>query len=173
MIELLILYVISNRELTMYAILKHILDNFAAYTHPSFGAIKPALNRLEKENFVRSRKVMSDGGKLSGHYSITAEGRKELKRLLLEELSINPLQFNSAAKIKLSCASYLAKDERKELFEKLKAKAINHKFTAEVTLGNEYNSLDFYQKILLDNTICEHKNLILLIENLEKDLNRS
>lgn len=116
---------------------------------------------------------MSDGGKLSGHYSITQEGRNELKKLLLEELSNNPLQFNSSAKIKLSCASYLASDERKELFVKLKSKAINHKYTAETTLGNEYNSLDFYQKILLDNTICEYKNLISLIESLEKDLNKA
>lgn len=169
MIELLILYVLSNRELTMYAILKHILDNFAAYTHPSFGAIKPALNRLEKENFVKVRKVMSDGGKLSGHYSVTSEGREELKALLLEDVSNNPLQFNSTAKIKLSCASYLAKDERKELFVKIKSKAIDHKYTAEITLNNEYNSLSFYQKMLLDNTICEYKNLISLIDSLEKE----
>ena len=83
MIELLILYVLSSRELTMYAVLKHIMDNFAAYTQPSFGAIKPALTRLEKDGFIRSRKAMSDGGKLSGFYSITPEGKEELKGLIL------------------------------------------------------------------------------------------
>ena len=171
MIELLSLYVLSEKELTMYSILKNILDNFGAYTKPSFGAIKPALNRLEKSGFIRSRKAMSDGGKLSGFYLITPEGREELKKLLLEKLSSNPLQFHSAACIKLSCASYLANDERKELFFELKSKAQEHKLSAENTLYNQ-KSLTFYQRILLDNTIVEYKNMITLIENLEKDLSR-
>lgn len=168
MIELLILYVLSMREMTMYGVLKHILDFFGAYTQPSFGAVKPALTRLEKTGFIRSRKAMSDGGKLSGFYSITQEGREELKKLLLEKVSSNPLQFQSTAGIKISCASYLAKDERKELFFELKSKALEHKFKAENILNNE-KSLTFYQRIILDNTIVEYKNLITLIENLEKD----
>lgn len=167
MIELLILYVLSEKELTMYAILKHILDNFSAYTKPSFGAIKPALNRLEKAGLIRSRKAMSDGGKLSGFYSITTEGREELKKLILEKVSDNPLQFPSTAAIKLSCASYLAQDERKELFAQIKQKAIEHKINAESILNKE-KSLTFYQRILLDNTSCEYKNFITLIDNLEK-----
>lgn len=169
MIELLILYVLSEREMTMYGILKHILDFFGAYTQPSFGAIKPALTRLEKAGFICSRKAMSDGGKLSGFYSITQDGRSELKKLILEKISNNPLQFQSTAGIKLSCASYLAKDERKELFFQIKTKAQEHKFKAENILNNE-KSLTFYQRIILDNTIVEYKNLVTLVENLEKDL---
>lgn len=169
MIELLILFVLSNRELTMYAILKHILDDFAAYTQPSFGAVKPALNRLEKQNFIRSRKAMSDGGKLSGFYSITPEGQMELKKLLLEDVSNNPLQFFSTARIKLSCASHLSKEECNKLFFQIKSKALSHKCSAENILNNEYNSLSFYQKILLDSTICEYKNFISLVESLEKE----
>lgn len=168
MIELLILYVLSEREMTMYAILKHILDFFGAYTQPSFGAIKPALTRLENAEFIRSRKAMSDGGKLSGFYSITQEGREELKKLIQEKVSGNPLQFQSTAGIKISCASYLAKDERKELFFQLKSRAQEHKFKAESILNNE-KSLTFYQRIILDNTIVEYKNLITLIENLKKE----
>lgn len=167
MIELLILYVLSEKELTMYAVLKTILDNFGAYTKPSFGAIKPALNRLEESKFIRSRKAMSDGGKLSGFYSITQEGREELKKFILEKISSNPLQFHSVAGIKLCCASYVAKDERKELFFEIKSKAQEHKFAAENTLDNK--SLSFYQRIVLDNTILEYKNLISLVENLEKE----
>lgn len=168
MIELLILYVLSEREMTMYAILKHILDNFGAYTKPSFGAIKPALTRLEKQKMLKVRKSMSDGGKLSGFYSITSEGREELKKLILEKISDNPLQFQSTAGIKLSCASYLAKEEREKLFFNIKSKAQEHKKAAENTLSKE-KSLTFYQRMILDNTIIEYKNLITLIENLEKD----
>lgn len=168
MIELLILYVLSEREMTMYAILKHILDIFGTYTQPSFGAIKPALTRLENQGFIQARKAMSEGGKLSGFYMIKHAGREELKRLILEKVSNNPLQFHSTACIKIACASYLAKDEIKELFEHLKTKAQEHKFKAENTLNNQ-KSLTFYQRIILDNSIVEYKNLITLIENLEKE----
>lgn len=168
MIELLVLYVLSIREMTMYAILKHIISVFGAYTQPSFGAIKPALTRLEKTGFLCSRKAMSDGGKLSCFYSITQTGREELKKLILEKASNNPLQFQSTTGIKISCASYLAKDERGKLFLHLKTKAQEHKFKAENILNSE-KSLTFYQRIILDNTIVEYKNLITLIENLEKD----
>lgn len=172
MIELLILYVLSEKELTMYSVLKRITDIFGAYTSPSFGAIKPGLTRLEKSGFLRSRKDMSEGGKLSGFYSITQEGREELKKLILEKISSNPLQFHSTAGIKLSCASYLAKDERKDLFFEIKSKAQKHKSSAENAL-NKQKSLTFYQRILLDNTIVEYKNLITLIENLEKENERN
>lgn len=168
MIELLILYVLSEKEMTMYGVLKHILDSYSAYTKPSFGAIKPGLNRLEKAGLIRSRKAMSDGGKLSGYYSITTEGREELKKMILEKLSDNPLQFYTTAAIKLSCASYLAQDQRKQLFAQIKQKAIEHKLTAESTLNNQ-KSLTFYQRILLDNTSCDYKNLITLIDNLDKE----
>lgn len=168
MIELLILYVLSEREMTMYAVLKHILDFFGAFTQPSFGAIKPALTRLEKLGYIQSRKAISEGGKLSGFYLIKHTGREELKRLILEKVSSNPLQFHSAACIKIACASYLSKDEISELFAHLKIKAQEHKFTAENTLSNE-KSLTFYQRIILDHSVIEYKNLITLIENLEKE----
>jgi len=168
MIELLILYVLSEKELTMYAVLKQITNYFGSYTQPSFGAIKPGLTRLEKAELVHTRKTMSDGGKLSCFYSITTEGREKLKHLILDKLTNNPLQFQSTCAIKISCASYLAKDERKDLFFQLKAKAQEHKSTAENILKNQ-KSLTFYQRIILDNTTIEYKNLITLIENLEKE----
>lgn len=168
MIELLILYVLSERETTMYGILNRILAIFGAFTQPSFGAIKPALIRLEKMGCLKSRKALSEGGKLSGFYSTTPASSSELKKLILEKVSNNPLQFHSAACIKIACASYLSKDEISELFEHLKTKAQEHKFTAENTLNNE-KSLTFYQRIILDNSVVEYKNLITLIENLEKE----
>lgn len=169
MIELLILYVLSEREMTMYGILKHILDFFGAFTQPSFGAIKPALTRLEKQGLIESRKTISEGGKLSGFYSLNKLiGGGKLKEMILEKVSDNPLQFHSAASIKIACASYLSKDEISELFLHLKTRALEHKFKAENTLNNE-KSLTFYQRIILDNSVVEYKNLITLIENLEKE----
>jgi DNA-binding PadR family transcriptional regulator len=169
MIDLLILYLLISRDLTMYAILKRIKENFSAYTTPSFGALKPALVRLEKQECLTTTKVMSDGGKLSIYYSITKTGLKELRNLLLKPLSSNPVQFMSDARIKLSCASFLDETDCGEMFASIKANALLHKANAENILKDEYTPLTFYQKIILDNAICEYKNFISMIEGLEKD----
>lgn len=169
MIELLILYVLTKRELTMYAIQKAVENDFAPYTSPSFGAIKPALRRLEEKGAISSRKMMSDGGKLSVFYSITKKGYENLSELLLEDLSNNPLQFLSNVRIKLSCAECLKSDEREEMFLNLKMLALKFKNDAENILNDEYHKLSFYQKIVLDNVICEYANLITIIEGFEKD----
>ena len=169
MIELLILYVILKRDYTMYAIQKRIEDNFAPFTKPSFGALKPALRRLEEKGCLTSRKIMSDGGKLSVFYEITKNGIEELKRLLLEDLSENPLQFLSNARIKLACAECLNNDERTRLFFGIKTLAMQFKNDAQNILNDEYKQTNFYQKIVLDNTVCEYSNFITVVEGLEKD----
>lgn len=169
MIELLILYVLISHDLTMYAIHKRITESFSPYTTPSFGAIKPALVRMEKQEFITSTKIMSDGGKLSIYYSITKNGLKELRNLLLKPLSSNPLQFLSDARIKLSCSSFLDEQDCLEMYNDIKSNALLHKVNAEKILNDEYTPLSFYQKIVLDNAICEYKNFISMIEGLEKE----
>ena len=173
MIELLILYVLTRREFTMYGISKEIKSRFDAYTRPSFGAIKPALRKLIVDGFIEARKSMSEGGKLSVYYSITDEGGKELKKLIKKELSTNPVQFIANAKIKLSMADKLNKEERSELFLHLKTLALSFKQVAENILSDEYTEKNFYQRILLDNSSVVYSNLISVIEGFEKDNERN
>lgn len=169
MIDLMILYVLLKHDLTMYAVHKRIQEKFLAYTAPSFGAIKPALVRLEKAGCITSARIMSDGGKLSVFYSIAKDGSKRLRELLLNPFSSNPLQFLSDARVKLSCAGFLNAEDSMELFMDIKSNALMHKVNAEKILSDEYTPLDFYQKIVLDNTICEYNNFISMIEGLEKN----
>ncbi len=169
MIELLILYVLLKRDFTMYSIQKRIDENFAPFTKPSFGALKPALRRLEEKECLTSRKTMSDGGKLSVYYEISRNGIAELKRLILEDLSDNPLQFLSNARAKLCCADCLNSDERKRLFFSVKSRAMQFKTLSQNVLNDEYNHINFYQKVVIDNALCEFSNLITLVEGLEKD----
>lgn len=169
MIELLILYVLLKRDFTMYSIQKRIDENFAPFTKPSFGALKPALRRLEEKECLTSRKTMSDGGKLSVYYEISRNGIAELKRLILEDLSDNPLQFLSKARAKLCCADCLNTDERKRLFFSVKSRAMQFKTLSQNVLNDDYNHINFYQKVVIDNALCEFSNLITLVEGLEKD----
>lgn len=173
MIDLMILFVLMKRDFTMYGIHKRINDKFLPFSTPSFGAIKPALVRLEKKGCLTTSKIMSDGGKLSVYYTITDKGLKDLKEMLLKPITKNPLQFISEAKIRLCCSSFLSSQDAKSMFLEIKSIAMLHKTNSEKLLSDEYNPIDFYQKIVLDNTVCEYKNFISMLEGLEKNAGNS
>ena len=165
MIELLILFELSKKTLTMYGISKEIRASFSVLTTPSYGTIKPALTRLEKDGFVKSQKTMSSGGRPSNYYSATKEGINELKRLLISPPQDNPVQFLTTARIKLACADILNKDEQAELIKHLKIKAESLLIETQSMLKNK--DFSYFPKMVFDNLVCEYKNLILLLEGLK------
>ena len=166
MIELLILYEINKKVLTMYGISKEIKSEFSVLTTPSYGTIKPALNRLTKSGFIKSQKTMTSGGRPSVYYSITSSGKDELKRLLLESPLENPIQFLPTARVKLSCSQVLSSSEQKEMLSLLKMKS--ETIALDIKNLQEGKDLDFYQKLVFDNLICEYKNFINLLEGFER-----
>lgn len=165
MIELLILFVLNRSVLTMYGVSKEIRALFSVLTTPSYGTIKPALNRLERDGFVKTQKTMSSGGRPSTYYSITKEGFNELKRLIIYPPLENPIQFLTTARVKLACADILEVTEQLEMLGQLKIKAETLLFDAK-NLQKEKN-LSYYPSLVFDNLICEYKNFISLIEGFE------
>ncbi len=150
----------------MYGISKEIHAVFSVLTTPSFGTIKPALTRLQNSGFVKSQKTMSKGGRPSVYYSITNDGREELTRLLLSNLSDNPVNFLTTARVRIACADFLNKNEQLELLKLLKLKS------ETIMLGTknlmEARDNDFYTKMVYDNIVCEYKNFISLLEGFER-----
>lgn len=169
MINLLILFVLTKRELTMYKISKYIKDYFGAYIYPSFGSIKPALKLLEQKGHINIRKSISDGGKQFCYYSINSNGQELLKEEILKPISENPVQFFANANIKISCASILDKKEVADLLFNIKSIAMEHKFQAEKILNDEYTPNTFYGRVVLDNTVKQYENFIDFVESLEKE----
>lgn len=165
MIELLILHSLMQKDSTMYSIKKYIETVYASFVTPSFGAINPALKKLEEKECIKSGKLMSEGGRLSIYYSITKKGKEALKNLLLEDMSQNPSQFFLSARLKLTMADYLDREEKKRLFFIVKALATKFKNQAKSTQVEG----KFYYNIVLDNISCEYANLITMVEGLEKD----
>ena len=165
MLDVMILYIIYEYELSMYVILKKIHDVFGEFSKPSFGALRPALTKLEKSGYIKSRKTFSDGGKLTGYYAITSDGKKALKSMIMEDLSLNPIQFKQNSAIKIIASEILPKDIQKTMFENLSRQVELLKFDAEKKLQKK--SL-FYQKILIDNLILEYDNYLKLIDKLGK-----
>ena len=169
MIELLILYLLSKKVLTMYGISREIKNDFSALTLPSYGTIKPALNRLENSNCVRTQKTMSKGGRPSTYYSITNTGEEEFVNLLLKNPPDNPIQFLTVARVKLVCAEIIDKKYQKELFKILKLKS--ESIALDINNLLKKRDLDFHQKMVFDNLLCEYKNFISLLEGLNHACN--
>lgn len=165
MIELLILYELNKKVLTMYGISKEIKAEFSVLTIPSYGTIKPALVRLAKSNFVKTQKTMSTGGRPSVYYSITECGKNELKNLLLEPPLENPIQFLPTARIKLACSEILDIAEQKEMLNLLKIKC--ESIIIDIKNIQSEKDLKFYPKMVFDNLICEYQNFINLLEGFE------
>ena len=166
MIELLILFELNKKTLTMYGVSKEILLDFSVLTTPSYGTIKPALTRLEKSGFLKTQKTMSSGGRPSTYYSITKAGQEELKKLIITPPVENPVQFLTNARIKLACAEILNNKEQLELIENIKYKAESVLIDTKNLLAD--SKLDFYPKMVFDNMICEYKNFISLLEGFER-----
>ena len=169
MIELLILFELNQKVLTMYGVSKEIHNDFSVLTTPSYGTIKPALKRLEKGSFVKTQKSISDGGRPSVYYSITEDGKTELKRLITEQPLENPIQFLPMARVKLACADVLNVEEQKILIKQLKNKAESIMVDTK-NLMKKYE-LPFYPKMVFDNLTCEYKNFISLLEGFEHACN--
>ena len=165
MIELLILFELSRKVLTMYGISKEIRADFSVLTTPSYGTIKPALRRLEKGGFVKTQKTMSSGGRPSTYYSITNDGLDELKRLIIYPPQENPIHFLPMARVKLACADTLSKEEQLRMLKQLKIKAESILIDTQNLIKS--NELSFYPQMVFDNLTCEYKNLISLIEGFE------
>ncbi len=62
-------------------------------------------------------------------------------------------------------------EKRLELFSRIKKKAFLIKKDAEKKIANDSANLNFYHRMILDNTICEYNNFISLIEGFERDSN--
>lgn len=165
MIELLILFELNRNTLTMYGVSKSIRADFSVLTTPSYGTIKPALNRLEKSGFLKTQKTISKGGRPSTYYSITKEGVNELKRLIILPPQDNPIQFLPTARVKLACADVLDSEEQRLMFKQLKIKAESILIDTQNLMNTK--DLSFYPRMVFDNLTCEYKNLISLIEGFE------
>ena len=166
MIELLILYELTKKVLTMYGISKEIKAEFSTLLTPSYGTIKPALKRLENQGCVRTQKNMSKGGRPSIYYSLTSGGERKLIELLLEKPLENPVQFLTTARIKLITATVLDNKARKDLYKVLKSKS--EVLMIDIKRVLETDTLEFYSRMVYDNLICEYKNFISLLEGLER-----
>ena len=169
MIEILILYVISKREKTIYSIRKDIIEVFGTFTKPSIGTIYPALQRLLKENAVALTERMSEGGKKSSYFSATKKGLEYFKKLFFSTSSENPSLFYNQLQARLGTMGLLSVEDRKEFISQFSKKIDLYQFEIENKLKDEFLDLDYFQTQLLNRTLKEIKNLKEYLKGLKTD----
>ncbi|MBQ4647253.1 MAG: PadR family transcriptional regulator [Candidatus Gastranaerophilales bacterium] len=163
MIEIVILFILSKYDTTIYRAGKIIDELFFGYLKSSTGTINPALKRLEKMGCVEYCEKMSDGGMLSKIYSITQAGKKHLCEELQRIELTNPYHIINDAKIALYCSSVLSVNELISFKENLLNYLELYKIKLEKGLKNEYISLNEIQKKTIEITLQEVNGIIKLL----------
>lgn len=163
MYEIAILYILNKYDATIYRVSKIIDEFFFAYFKSSLGTVNPTLKRLEKAGCVISTDKMSEGGMLSKIYSITPEGKKHLKDLLLSFKTTNPFHILNDINIALYCSDILSINEYIEFKENILNILGLYKIKLEKGLKSEYISLNEIQRKTVENTL---KGIERLMEQL-------
>lgn len=83
-----ILSILSNGENYGYQIIQSVKRISGGKLEWSDGMLYPVLHRLEKENFIRSKWIISEEGRRRKYYSITEIGRKELEAEMAQWKSV-------------------------------------------------------------------------------------
>lgn len=146
MVEILILYILSKYDASIYKIKKLINEMFFTFSSPSLGTINPALKRLEGLSCVEFESRMSEGGLLTKTYKITPFGLKYFKS------AISSFEFKSKSNIipnvsAFICIADILEDEEKAtLFKNCLNNLLILKAEIEEALQNPYNMYTEAQK---------------------------
>jgi len=119
MTEIIALYILMEHSATIYQLKKLIESEFFPFVTLSFGTLHPAIKKLEKNNFIKTRSGRTSGGQKNLTLTITKEGREYFKELMLSELSKNHHQCIHQAEIRLIALSILDKEEKAKVLKKI------------------------------------------------------
>ena len=103
----LILSILKAEESYGYQIIQRVKELSAGEIAWSDGMLYPVLHRLEKNNLIQSRWIMSDKGRHRKYYSITLKGKEALNKDMNEWLNVHGVLaqlWDSFAKDKLKPA---------------------------------------------------------------------
>ena len=97
-LDFVILGLLSHESLTGYEIKKRMDGTLSFFWGASFGSIYPILNKLAKENKV-TRQECKESGREKLVYTITEEGREELRKWLNVPVTRDELRFGTLLKL--------------------------------------------------------------------------
>ena len=161
------MYIVRNREKTLYSIRKEIIEVFGVYTMPSIGTIHPALKRLLAMGALSLKERMSDGGKKSSYYSLTKSGLETFKKIFFSTTRDNPSLFYTNVQSRIGTMSMLNEEEKVKFVKEVLKKIELYSLEIESKLKDEFIELDYYQVQMLKRSLSEFKTLGEFIQNLK------
>lgn len=164
MVEILILYILTKYDASIYKIKKLIEEKFFMYTIPSLGTVNPALKRLESLSCVEFESNMSNGGMLTKTYKITPFGQKYLKSIILSFEFKNKSNIMENVSILVLVSDILEDDEKKELYKTCLNHLLILKSDITNALENPYNMYSNTQKNVIKINLSSIDMLIREIQ---------
>lgn len=164
MIEILILYILSKYDATIYKVRKLIEEKFFMFSKPSLGTINPALKKLEGLSCVEFESKMTDGGMLSKTYKITPFGLKYLKSAICSFEFKNKSHLLNIASVLVCVSDILEEDEKNELYKNCTNHLLLLKKEMEDALSNPYNMYEQVQKNVIRTELLKTDALLEAIQ---------
>jgi len=163
-IEILILYILTKYDATIYKLKKLIGEKFFVCSTPSLGAINPALKKLESLSCVEFSTNMSEGGLLSKTYKITAFGQKYLKSALTSFEFKNKAHTLNNVSIIMCASDILEEEEKKQVFRRCSGELLILKKDINDALLNPYNMYTDIQKAVIEANLGLVEKMISELE---------
>ncbi len=145
--EFLILFILKIKESNIYEIKKFIDKNFSPFMQISSGAIIPALNRLEKDKYIKSEKQISQGGLRKSFYSILPEGEELFNKLLTNPVEGAPQLVRRELEILLMLknSSIFTDEQRELLIIKIKNAIADNSAILKKAIANKIMNVEYLQ----------------------------
>ncbi len=171
-VKTIILGFLNYGEMSGYDIKQAFSNNIGFFYDASYGAIYPALRKMEQEGYVTKREIVQSGKPNKILYSITDEGKK----LFHSEIN-TPIQspmLRSDMLVKLFFGGLRSQEDRAALVKD----SITFQKQLYAQMNKKYNelegNLDDYQKMCWEYTLHHLQSTIQFIEqNQERILKRN
>jgi len=161
--EYVILGILSNTPRTGYDIHKLVKTRMGSFWDIGFSQIYPTLRMIEKEGFITKRVEINERGQNRKVYSITNEGKNELKIWLTKPAK--PETFKFEALLKIAFGEQVPKEQIIKHVEEIKARHVSQLENAyaiekEMKAHLNQNERNFFGLLTLELGIKLHNTAV-------------
>ena len=163
-----VLGLLNNKELTGYEIKEIFESQLKYFFDGSFGMIYPLLRKLEKQGFIKKRRVLQTNKPNKNVYSITSAGKKEFHNYLASETADEVYKSDFLMRL------YFGRNLKKEKIRKLIQLEISKKENNLDELTRNYekwktNGMDSLQEITYKYGISYYQTALKVLREALKE----
>ncbi|MDW7618012.1 PadR family transcriptional regulator [Peribacillus simplex] len=160
-IQNVILGFLSEEPMSGYDIKRKMEVTVAHFFDASFGAIYPALRRMEKDGYVKKEVIQQEGKPNKNLYVITSKGQEEFQQYM--ESPINPTIMRSDFFIRLFFGKFTKKENILQWMENEK-EHVKRDLESLLEVQSNSSNTDKYKKITLEYGLEYSKMTIKLLD---------